>query len=1430
MVSCLNQWSSSYGQGNTLGSLTPALQSCVIGLDDAYSVGGGSGTPTAGNWLFVSVSWTQDPAVANVCIGVSDDIHSWWRQYPAAGSGGIVRTSISYTPNLARIPSYVYVAPGGPVSAITVLVTEFSGLGPWDTVVGTDANYASGVTTLALSQAAGASSTLFLGAVGGNNSVVNTLFSQQGGGALSGSTGAYTFGVQFSVLESGAELGGIWCYSPSGVAALPATIALYNVSGSALITSQAASWSGAAGSGWVYAPFSSPPSLSTGVNYIACIFRTSGSTWFSSTTSYWISGPAGGGITAGILSAPGNLNSVNGQGLYHSGAALACPTTSAVGTNYWIDPVVVSSQSFSGSGWTGLYSPSQAGGGGGNTLSSAFYVSSSNQSVSGNTSGPASLAGFVLAVLVTGTSPIPSSQNPNWPYTKFEAAFGAGYNTPDSERIWTDLSSRLWHYDETTGIQYQLGELQATNLNLELDNNDAALSPDNTGSPYYSSALNPNMSFQSGVSPWIPGNNAVLAWSSAYAYASVPTAVAVYSLQVTPDGVTANPGAESAQVPVTAEIAYSASAWFYIPAGYSSAQVNIMWFNSASTFLSTSSSSLQSVPAGTWTQVIQLGVTAPVNAAFATVVPQLNGTPSSSLVFYLAEAALVQGTSAVTAGAVSAGTPVRLRAALGTMGGVAYDRWYMIQRNMAACSEEITDELRRYAPVTGSDLWAAMTTTPPTFYRGEVYQDDPYAWWPCNDSPLEGGVLPTALLNAATGNSNPLLITPSSSGVSSTGPYTANGTSITESQVYLPSLALYEVQAYPGWMYGDPQSDAPSLATGNSVSAEPGSAAWQQVSGTGTNGTNGWSLTCTDPDFPALSGGITLEGWFNAGFNGSSVAYPAGSPTTSVAGQPYGFIYLMTLATGTEPVCVLYLNALGELELSTYSGSTPTGALLYGISDLRSEAWFSVQITLTQTTWSVSLNGGAVTASGTATGMTSAWTQLWLNGYDGEFSGNVAYSHIAVYPAILPAWRQLAHYSAAITGFGCLPAPTGLAISQLDSTPTLAPDGSAGGGGSSGLSTSFPYQGQYGSTYSSGADHASAYTFSAVAVATAGGYYSGPSARVTQVGYGQPSGYAVWVSWTSLAPAVKVYTSASVATEAGAAVVAGSGDSFASGYGSSAAGFGVCQILAGDGTSPPAAPSALGDTVGQRIERLLYYGSTTYPGRSIDPAPLLVQAPGDSGGGLQTGENVQAVQQSDSGLLFIDNCGNLVYWQRPHLAGQYTSPVWALGPNTSLGQIPYYREVRWVSDPQYIWNAIQIVPFSPSGENLSLITPANASAVNASQSRYGAQPLQVQSLLQSQSEMQNQANWLFSNYGHPVRHAEQVKISASAYPAAWELFLGINIGDVVTMADWAIADTGTTYTFRVTSIRRRITYGARDEDIEATVELVLSFEPETYWT
>lgn len=173
---------------------------------------------------------------------------------------------------------------------------------------------------------------------------VYTLFRQAAtGSAVASDNSVYTMGVQFSLSAAAATLTAIWFYSPSGATVLPPTIALYAVSGASLVTSQAASWSGAAGSGWVRAPFGTPPALTAAASYKACILHSTvgDGNFYSATPHYWdTTGPGTNGITSGPLSAPNNAGGDGGQDTFNNTATLTYPATSFNATNYWVDPEV----------------------------------------------------------------------------------------------------------------------------------------------------------------------------------------------------------------------------------------------------------------------------------------------------------------------------------------------------------------------------------------------------------------------------------------------------------------------------------------------------------------------------------------------------------------------------------------------------------------------------------------------------------------------------------------------------------------------------------------------------------------------------------------------------------------------------------------------------------------------------------------------------------------------------------------------------------------------------------------------------------------------------------------------------------------------------------------------------------------------------------
>lgn len=157
-----------------------------------------------------------------------------------------------------------------------------------------------------------------------------------------GAGNAGTTGLHFTV-SSAATLSGLWQYSPAGCTQLPATIALYNYSTQALITSNAASWSGAAGSGWVFAAFTSPPSLASGTGYMAAAFRNdSSNAWFCFlSTATWPK-------SSGILTAPADVST--GQGWYdNTDTTLHFPSSQLPGFNWYLDVEVSTGASHSAS-------------------------------------------------------------------------------------------------------------------------------------------------------------------------------------------------------------------------------------------------------------------------------------------------------------------------------------------------------------------------------------------------------------------------------------------------------------------------------------------------------------------------------------------------------------------------------------------------------------------------------------------------------------------------------------------------------------------------------------------------------------------------------------------------------------------------------------------------------------------------------------------------------------------------------------------------------------------------------------------------------------------------------------------------------------------------------------------------------------------------
>lgn len=198
------------------------------------------------------------------------------------------------------------------------------------------------------------------------------LFGQPAGfSALQNDPTDYTMGVQWDVTLSAGQtavLSGIRFFSPPTAAVLPVTIALWAVSGQSLVHSESASWSGAAGSGWVTATFTAPPSLTSATQYKGSIFDNHGQNFYGVVAHYWDTGPGQNGVTSGPLFAPNNAGGDGGQDTFTANTILTYPASSFNAGNYGVDVVVqVTSPAAA--------APPPAAGGGGSLLKRSFLLS-----------------------------------------------------------------------------------------------------------------------------------------------------------------------------------------------------------------------------------------------------------------------------------------------------------------------------------------------------------------------------------------------------------------------------------------------------------------------------------------------------------------------------------------------------------------------------------------------------------------------------------------------------------------------------------------------------------------------------------------------------------------------------------------------------------------------------------------------------------------------------------------------------------------------------------------------------------------------------------------------------------------------------------------------------------------------------------------------
>ena len=262
-------------------------------------------------------------------------------------------------------------------------------------------------------------------------------------------------------------------------------------------------------------------------------------------------------FSSGDTTAPLSVNSLTLAGDAATDTADIVFTMLALPVTSTLDPSLTSGPA----GYTALDTVS-AGASGGSGIAIYPYwqygVQAGTVTAAYSTSAAGVMTGAVAGVVASAAPP--PQESFAFPLVMVEAAFGASpgditksvdYLVDNEGIYWTDISERVIGDAEqaritcSRGRQYELSQEEAGELTAYLNNLDGAFAPGNTASPYYSNALNENMSFELSAIPWTPFGDAALAQSNAFAYTGN------YSLQVTPDGVSANPGASSELVDIT---------------------------------------------------------------------------------------------------------------------------------------------------------------------------------------------------------------------------------------------------------------------------------------------------------------------------------------------------------------------------------------------------------------------------------------------------------------------------------------------------------------------------------------------------------------------------------------------------------------------------------------------------------------------------------------------------------------------------------------------------------------------------------------------------------------------------------------------------------------------------------------------------------------
>jgi hypothetical protein len=942
------------------------------------------------------------------------------------------------------------------------------------------------------------------------------------------------------------------------------------------------------------------------------------------------------------------------------------------------------------------------------------------------------------------------------PLVVVEAAFGATPGiasssldyTFSSEYIsWTDISSRVignavsGRISAVRGREYELQQEEAGSMTAYLSNYDGAFTPTNPGSPYYSNALNSNMSFQLDVSGWQGVNGAALSSSTASTYATGLNAIAYYSMLMTPNGSTAEPTALSTvSVPVNANYPYSFSCWMECPSGWSSgAYITTRWLNSAGGTVSTVTGSITVLPAGGWAQLTLVGEVPPSGAASVIFGPVIQGTPSA-VPFYVAESAVVTGPVPVATGLVALETPVRITC---WWQGRQYPLWMGYIERWPQGWPDMPQW--GFSQVTATDaLSIAAANSMQSALIGEVLIDNPYAYLPCNEQYTTQvvGATPTNLFFYS---GSPQLV-----------PVDANGQTAVNRAIGNQTSGVYF----------DGQSQQVSTGLSINFLGDDGTAMGAAGYSGNLLGYTGPAMQYTDPGLPAVassSSGFTIEFWMSLSAENETVSL------FSSYGPPSAFTNTGTYDNGIS-ISVQYLSTYLSVLVSDIPVCNTSAALsintphhIVVIFPNPSEVLLYVDGVFIEETIS-SYPSPQLNAVILGPGRYSY--DCWMAASDYYQANNYSAGHLAIYPYILPTGRITAHYEAGAAGWSGVSAAQRFA-QVLD----WAQLGLKRGGYLKSSATGTAEITQIGPAYQLNGSTASD-AVNAIAQSEGGEYFVKADGTLSYVE--RPGSYNLAVQATlgdnatsapdisNPNPEMEINNAIGWSAIGGGSVVY---DSFFS-YGPTG------TVLFTPGT---AATTYCASSPGLVAGGIYTTGAWVYSPTGGTAVTVSVGAAWGTVSSLSSGTAVpegswmyvQAGVTIPSGVT-----------RASAVISSGTFPVYiAVGALMRVSpEVPYVKETEFDYDNSYLYN--EVTATLESGPNdLTVYDDRN---LPSEQSYFRRSALSIQSNVVSPYDVSDVTTWSIAEFSQPTVHVASVKVHASANPVvAFPVVLNLDLGDII---------------------------------------------------